>query len=88
MKHDHSCGCGTTKVFPHNIGENGCQRFMTSAPQPIIQTVEDFRRDGKMWKVREEILTDYSLRHQRGYFQHPCGCWSRWRDSSNSIEMD
>ena len=28
------------------------------------------------------------VRHQRGYYQHPCGCWSSHGDSYNSLEGD
>lgn len=31
-------------------------------------------------------ITEYTAKHQRGYHQHPCGCWSRWEGSTNSLE--
>lgn len=33
-----------------------------------------------------EGVTEYVYRQQRGYFQHPCGCWSRSPDSVNSLD--
>jgi hypothetical protein len=30
--------------------------------------------------------TEYTYKEQRGYHQHPCGCWSRWEGSENSIK--
>lgn len=30
--------------------------------------------------------TMYTYKYQRGYHQHPCGCWSRWPGSINSLE--
>lgn len=29
---------------------------------------------------------DYPYKQQRGYRQHPCGCWSRWPGSENSLK--
>lgn len=29
---------------------------------------------------------DFPYRQQRGYYQHSCGCWSRWPGSNNSLE--
>lgn len=29
---------------------------------------------------------DYPYKQQRGYHQHPCGCWSRWPSSLNSLK--
>lgn len=28
---------------------------------------------------------EYPYKQQRGYHQHPCGCWSRWDGSKNSL---
>lgn len=30
--HDHKCYCGTGKHTPHEIGKDGCVRYMTDAP--------------------------------------------------------
>jgi hypothetical protein len=35
-----------------------------------------------MWRIKgsRHIITDFTLRHQRGYFQHPDGHWSKPKD--------
>ena len=76
-KHDHACHCGTATHAPHETGTEGCVRYMTEAPEP---------KPGERWYVDGHEITDYTLKQQRGYHQHPCGCWSRWPGSSNSIE--
>lgn len=35
-----------------------------------------------------KITSEYIYINQRGYYQHPCGCWSRWEGSYNSIDCD
>lgn len=75
-EHDHSCNCGTATVTPHETGTHGCERFMTKAPDKL---------EGDRWHVDGKIITGYSLREQRGYHQHRCGCWSRHEGSENSI---
>lgn len=77
IQHDHSCFCGTGAHVPHRVNTTGCVRFMTAAPI--------FKADAR-WFVDGDEVTDYTLRHQRGYFQHPCGCWSRHGGSVNSID--
>ena len=72
----HECSCGTGKPTPHNIGDGGCLRFMTEAPRRF--------EDGD-WFVDGHVVTDYTLRFQRGYYQHKDGCWSRWEGSVNSL---
>jgi hypothetical protein len=64
--HDHRCFCGTNKCVPHEIGNDGCERYMTEPPD-----------------LTEATLFTYE--QQRGYFQHPCGCWSRHHGSDNSL---
>ena len=73
--HDHTCHCGTGKTEPHKTGTEGCVRFMV---EPPVQYTDGWLVDGQM-------ITDYTLRDQRGYHQHPCGCWSRWPGSTNSL---
>ena len=34
--------------------------------------------------LRKATLFTYI--QQRGYHQHPCGCWSRYDESNNSVE--
>ena len=74
--HDHTCTCGTGRHTPHETGQDGCVRYLTEAPAV---------RPDDRWQVDGEEITDYTLRKQRGYHQHPCGCWSRWPGSDNSI---
>ena len=76
-KHYHSCTCGMAEQTPHEVGTHGCVRYMTEAPAV---------RPDDHWLVDGETITGYTLRQQRGYWQHPCGCWSRWVGSDNSIE--
>lgn len=78
MKHDHICHCGTGKPTPHETGKGGCQRFMTDAPMRVPET-DDY------WEVDGERITYTTLIQQRGYYMHPCGCWSRWPGSVNSL---
>lgn len=82
-----TCRCGTAEpVGEHVVGTYGCVRFITDAPKPA----------GKhpvtgcdMWEVDDgDIITDYTLRHQRGYHCHENGQWSRHHGSINSLEMD
>lgn len=81
--HDHDCYCGTATHTPHKTGEHGCVRAMTEAPIPS-GTHETL--GCPMWEVAGHRITDFSLRQQRGYHQHHCGCWSWSQDSTNSIE--
>ena len=76
--HDHACGCGTSQSdHGHIIGHLGCVRSMVDAPTLMS--------DGQ-WLVGGFLITDYTLRYQRGYHQHPCGCWSSHGESENSIK--
>lgn len=34
----------------------------------------------------DPTLSEFTIKQQRGYHQHPCGCWSRFPDSVNSLE--
>lgn len=72
----HTCNCGTSDHVPHLIGEDGCIRRMAEAPTP-----------GKHagWIVDGFQISDFTLRQQRGYHQHACGCWSWAGTSVNSI---
>lgn len=75
---NHECYCGMANKTPHEIGKNGCARFMTESP--VKSKTEGF------WIVGGYEITDYTLRHQRGFAQHDCGCWSRWEGSENSLD--
>lgn len=79
LGHDHTCNCGMAKHAPHRAGEGGCMRSMTTPPRKV--SCEDDR-----WMVDGHNITGYSMREQRGYHQHPCGCWSRSPESENSID--
>ena len=74
---DHICTCGTANHTPHEIGKDGCVRYLTEAPA---------LRPDDHWFVDDAEITDYTLRQQRGYYQHDCGCWSRWPGTDTSIE--
>ena len=77
----HRCYCGRGNVVPHRVGHVGCKRFMTEAPTPI----ESGSLNENEWVVDGVEITDTTLRQQRGYSQHSCGCWSRWAESINSL---
>lgn len=79
------CHCGTATHSPHVVGENGCVRFITDAPQPFA---DDPELNHPMWLVDGQLITDFTLRQQRGYHQHENGQWSRWGGSVNSISDD
>jgi hypothetical protein len=76
IAHDHACHCGT-ELEPHSTGEGRCVRRIVASPEKLQN---DF------WRVDGQEITGYSMREQRGFYQHPCGCWSRWPGSKNSIE--
>ncbi len=73
---DHWCACGALNHV-HRVGTQGCTRFLTPAPEP---------RPDNRWFVDGHEITEYTLICQRGYHQYPCGCWSRWPGSSESLE--
>ena len=81
----HECGCGGVTTFPriHIIGSFGCYRYMTTPPKEC-GTHETL--GCPTWEVEGQQITDFTLRQQRGYNQHKCGCWSTHGDSFNSIE--
>lgn len=81
MEHDHRCSCGSNPTTPHPVGEGGCQRRLTEAPVKVAN-------DADMWIAEGSTITDYTLREQRGYSQFPCGCWSRWPGSKNSLDFN
>lgn len=80
----HECQCGGID-HPHTIGKAGCFRYMTEAPIPAGKHPE---LGCDTWKMPNEdgAITDFTLRQQRGYHQHECGCWSRSDGSFNSVE--
>ena len=55
---------------------------MVASPQPLGA---DPDTGIEMWIVEGHIITEYTMRHQRGYHQHECGCWSRSPGSTNSL---
>jgi len=55
---------------------------MVASPQPFGK---DPDTEADMWLVEGAIITEYTMRHQRGYSQQPCGCWSNWQGSTNSL---
>ena len=87
MKHNHTCHCGIATETPHQTGTKGCPRFLTEAPMPAPRD-EELRCE--MWWVDDDYqhrgpVTDTTLKRQRGYKQHPCGCWSRSPGSTISL---
>ncbi len=70
----HTCHCGTATHTPHETATHGCVRVITVPPIPS-GTHEIL--GCPMWEVDGHRLTDFTLRQQRGYYQHPCGCWSK-----------
>ena len=69
--HDHTCHCGTSaEIGGHTTGECGCVRRMCAAPRQ--KSCEPDK-----WVVEGKTITAFTLRFQRHYHQHPCGCWSR-----------
>lgn len=76
------CHCGTASHAPHETGKNGCERYEAEAPQPFGIVPET---GADMWLVDGHLITDYTLRFQRGYAQHECGRWTRWAGSVNSL---
>jgi hypothetical protein len=76
--HDHTCHCGVASTSPHIVGTYGCPRRIVDAP--LKTTAIGY------WMVDGGLITDFTLREQRGYHQHPCGCWSTTGEHSNSVE--
>jgi hypothetical protein len=75
--HEHICNCGGAGLL-HDVGHDGCYRQMAViSPQPA--------HGADMWRVDKRVITGYTMREQRGYYQHDCGCWSHLSDSVNSI---
>lgn len=77
----HECYCGTATHVPHGIGKSGCQREITSNPDKFGS---DLETNSPMWLVDGQIITEYTLKFQRGYYEHPCGCWSRFGPDDSS----
>jgi len=79
------CHCGGID-HQHVINDDGC--FREPAPEAPVLSDKTYLGEN-MWTVHGIQITDYTLKHQRLYHQHECGCWSRSKDgSTNSIEMD
>ena len=78
-KMKNPCNCGTATFAPHEVATNECQRIICKAP---IQ-------DGPYhWIVNGIRITDTTLFQQRGYGLHEGGVWSRFAESTNSLEGD
>ena len=78
----HHCYCGAGAATPHVIGDQGCIRGVVPSPRPIWL---DPDTGIQIWIVDGHAITEYTLKHQRGFNQHECGCWSSWHGSSNSL---
>ena len=77
-EHKHFCHCGAYGEG-HETGFGHCYREICEAPVEL---------NNDWWKVEVfPPITGFSLREQRLYHKHLCGCWSRAKDGSkNSIE--
>lgn len=75
------CGCGGV-IVPHHVGDKGCFRTMVAAPLPAA-VKSDL---GPLWNLPGVAgsVTDFTLRQQWGYHQHPCGLWSRFATDDDS----
>lgn len=79
----HLCSCGEGEGINHPIGKTGCNRFIPDTFPEILGSDPDDEHN--RWIVDGHLITEYTLKFQRGYHQHPCGCWSRWEGSVNSL---
>jgi len=79
MDHRHICYCGGVEN-DHETGVPGCFRRMSE------DNISCVNSDTDMWQVNNETITGYILKDQRGFFQHPCGCWSRYSGTTHSLE--
>ncbi len=81
-QHDHTCHCGGQVASGgHVTGVPGCLRTMTVAPVRVSLSDDT-------WSVDGHVITGFTLLQQRGYHQHPCGCYSWSGCSSNSLDPD
>ena len=71
------CHCGTASHTPHEVGMDGCCRYLVDAPRKV---------ESRCWLVGGKLLTDFTLRQQRGYSMHSSGNWSRSPGSVNSLQ--
>jgi hypothetical protein len=78
-KQEHLCHCGLGAGTTHEVGSLGCANVMADTPKELPLD---------MWHVDGVMITGYTLREQRGYCKHACGCWSRGAYNANSIEED
>ena len=79
--HDHACHCGGVEGA-HPVGAPGCFRYMSNNAVVCLDAADD------RWAVNGEPVSGFTLREQRGYAQHPCGCWSKHGGSTNSLEVE
>lgn len=81
--HKHSeCFCYGAKPG-HNVGDEGC--YYEMVPDPIPAPPHENGYD--MWDTQiGGIITDFSLKQQRGYTRLKCGCWIAWKESCNSLD--
>lgn len=73
------CNCGGVNQA-HNVGDHGCFRKHEPIKPRKVSCSEKWFVDGR-------VVTEFTLLQQRGYYQHPCGNWSKPVDgkSVNSI---
>jgi predicted nucleotidyltransferase len=79
---EHLCSCGKATHYPHETGKSGCTRRISSITP--IRNAEKVNTHQE-WQVGDHSVSDYTLKEQRGYRQYECGCWTRARESTNSL---
>ena len=75
--HECTCGAYSGDDSPHLLGISNCANTLCDAPLRAPD------RDGmRFWWTSamddnpHGPVTEYTLMFQRGFQQHPCGCWS------------
>jgi hypothetical protein len=77
----HLCNCGVATHAPHDTGQNGCQRVMAKPPMHKPENAGTHSE----WDIGTHSVSDYTLKWQRGYRQYSCGCWTKAKESTNSL---
>lgn len=80
------CHCGYGAAPDHELAKDGCCRVPAPAPVPRPDQLDSGGQP--MWEVDGHVITDYTLRHQRGYGQHADGTWSRPASGESINSLD
>ncbi len=80
------CHCGGING-EHSIGDPKCYRIECLLCEEPIKLPE-FYMNKPMYLVNNNVITEFTLKHQRMYSQHKDGRWSMLKipDSSNSLD--